>query len=363
VGGKKIIIVGDYMWDWYQEACARALELLGCNVKRFGWFDDFRFFIKGISEPIYHSIWHRIQYRLSYGPIVWGINQRLISQSKKIKPDIIWFYNVTLISPRTLKKLRKSLPDTVFVQYSNDNPFSKNAKSSIWRNYINNIRYFDIHFAFRKSNLMDYKKYGSRNTFILMPYFIPQVDYPEPYDTIPNNFKCDVVFAGHYENDGRVEMLEAICKQGFNLKIFGGGWSPLQDKLSPNSPLQSFFPITPATGNEYRYAISGAKVALCFLSTLNEDTYTKRNFQIPAMKTVILSQYTDELAHFFIPDVEALFFNNLQELLIKLNYILTNENARTKIAQAGYDRVYIDGHDVNSRMKNWLNHILLSYNN
>ena len=55
LGGKKILIVGDYMWDWYQEACAKALELLGCNVNRFGWFEDFRFFIKNLNSNSFSS--------------------------------------------------------------------------------------------------------------------------------------------------------------------------------------------------------------------------------------------------------------------------------------------------------------------
>ena len=346
------------MWPWYQDACAKALEHHGCVVERFGWLNDFRHFIPGKSEPIYHSLLHRIQYRIRFGPAVWRVNRRLIKVAQQFNSDIVWFYNVTLISAVTVKKLRKVCPSAIFVQYSNDNPFSKSAKSGLWRNYLASIPYFDMHCAFRHSNINDYNKLGSQNVNLLRSYFIPEVDHSEPQELIPDRFNCDVVFAGHYEDDGRIEMLEAICKAGFKLILFGGGWSAALPRLSADSPLHALFPIAPMTGVDYRYAICGAKVALCFLSTLNHDTYTRRSFQIPAMKTAMLSQYTDDLATMFIPDVEAVFFNNQQELLVKLQKLISDHPLRTAIAEAGYARVYADGHDVRARMGVWLQDVL-----
>jgi spore maturation protein CgeB len=356
--GQRILLVGDYMWPWYQDACADALEFQGCVVERFGWLHDFHHFIEGHSEPYYHTLWHRIQYRLRLGPAVWQVNRRLIKTARQFKPDIVWFYNVTLISAATVKKLRKLCPEAIFVQYANDNPFSKAAKPGLWRNYLASIPHFDVHCVFRHSNVPDYSELGSRKVCLLRSYFIPEDDYPEPQTSIPSRFKCDVVFAGHYEDDGRVEMLEAICKAGFKLNLFGGGWTATLPKLRADSPLHALFPITPVTGADYRYAICGAKVALSFLSTLNQDTYTTRSFQIPAMKTVMLSQYTADLVSMFIPDVEAKFFSNQQELLTKLHALIADDHQRSAIAEAGYARVYADGHDVRARMGAWLKNVL-----
>ncbi|MDA9296038.1 glycosyltransferase [Burkholderiales bacterium] len=361
--GQRILLVGDYMWPWYQDACADALERQGSVVARFGWLHDFHHFVEGISEPQYHSLWHRIQYRLRLGPGVWRVNRRLTKIAQQFSPDIVWFYNVTLISPATVKKLRKICPSALFVQYANDNPFSKTAKPGLWRNYLASIPYFDIHSVFRHSNILDYQTLGSQNVITLRSYFIPEVDYPEIQAVIPARFKCDVVFAGHYEDDGRVAMLEAICNAGYKLNLFGGGWAAALPKLKADSPLKSLFPVTPVTGADYRYAICGAKVALCFLSKLNNDTYTTRNFQIPAMKTTMLSQYTVDLASMFIPDVEAVFFSNQQELLTKLHALIQDDERRTAIAEAGYERVYGDGHDVRARMNAWLKEVLITVRN
>jgi spore maturation protein CgeB len=355
--GFKILLVGDYTWLWYEEACAKALEEQGCKVERFGWLNKFKYWEKGNTEPVYRSIIHRIQYRLFFGPMVWEVERELYSSAVDFKPDIIWFYNVQLISASTVRKMRKSLPQTVFCQYSNDNPFSKDAKPLLWNNYLESIKYFHMHFAYRQSNILDYNRYGSKNVNLLRSYFIPEMDKPEDYSEVPTRFICDVVFAGHYEDDGRVQMLEDICRAGFKLNLFGGGWEEAFVKLGIDSPLRKYYPISPVTGQDYQYAICGAKVALCFLSTLNQDTYTRRNFQIPAMKVAMLSQYSDDLATLFIPDIEAMFFRNSQELIEKLSALVQDPVLRNSIGEAGFNRVNTDGHDVYSRMKTWLKQV------
>ena len=354
----KILLVGDFAWSIYQEACALSLEQLGCEVTRFGWVDDFR--VSADDDPLhgYRSILHRIQYRLRSGPIIWRIHRRLLKAAVESNPDIVWFYNVTLISPKTVRELRTLLPDSVFCQYSNDNPFSKLAKRGYWSAYLKSIKYFDLHFVYRLNNIVDYQSLGASSVQLLRSYFIEEDDYPVPVDQIPAKFECDVVFAGHYENDGRVEMLEAICDAGFNLNLFGSDWDLALNQLRPNSPLRDKFPVMPAVNSDYRYAICGAKVALCFLSALNEDTYTRRSFQIPAMKTVMLSQYTDDLVALYQPDVEAVFFKNKGEMLEKLKNLVDEDQKREAIAFAGYKKVYSAGHDVNSRIRVFLNQVV-----
>lgn len=351
LANKKILLVGDYQWFWYQEACARAFEKLGCTVIRFGWFDDFRYWSEGRTEPVFHSYFHRLQYGFRTGPIVSRINRRLIELAKEADPGIVWFYNVNHISPKTVRKLRVLLPNALFAQYSNDNPFTTQARRGFWKNYLQSIPLFDLHFYYRSSNLTDLKSHGAKDCYLLRSYFIPDEDFPEPEQEIPDRFRCDAVFAGHYEDDGRLEVLESIARAGYRLNIFGGGWSAAMARLDSESPLRDMLPIQPATGRDYRFAICGAKVALCFLSTLNQDTYTRRNFQIPAMKTAMLSQYTDDLASLFEPDEEAAYFSSQDELLKKLCLLTRNERHRASLAEAGYARVSNDGHDVHTRMK------------
>ena len=162
-------------------------------------------------------------------------------------------------------------------------------------------------------------------------------------------FEFDVVFVGHYENDERVAFLEQIVESGFKLRLFGPGkyWDPV---LLGSTHLASLVPVQLVWGEDYNKALCGAKVALCFMSKLNRDSYTRRCFEIPATRTLLLSEYSDELASLFRAGEDADFFKS-KELIQKLRLYVDNESLCKSVAQAGYDRVYADGHDVVSRMK------------
>ena len=351
IENKSILIVGDYSWPWYQEACGNALNDLGFQAEKFSWFDDFRYRPEGAIEPVYKNLWLRLQYRFNLGPKVREVEKRLIKQALDLRPNFIWFYNVRLISPNTVKQLRQKLPNTKFIQYANDNPFVLQAKYKFWSNFIKSIPYFDLTLSYRKNNLEAYKQHGAKHVELLRSYFIPENDYPLPISKIPKRFKCDIVFAGHYENDGRLEILEEVCNKGYSLNLFGGGWNEVLLSLDEDNPLKKYYPVSPVIGDEYRYAICGAKVALCFLSALNHDTYTRRNFQIPAMKTVMLSQYTSDLEQIFTPNSEAFFFRNTEELFEQLDVLIPNDGLRDRVREAGYKKVYSGHHHVEGRMR------------
>lgn len=95
----------------------------------------------------------------------------------------------------------KSSARATFVQYANDNPFSAAAKPGLWRHYLTNIPLFDVHLSYRMNNIADYRRHGAISVHLLRSYFIPEEDYPVSQAEIPDRFRCDVVFAGHYEDE------------------------------------------------------------------------------------------------------------------------------------------------------------------
>jgi glycosyltransferase involved in cell wall biosynthesis len=187
---------------------------------------------------------------------------------------------------------------------------------------------------------------------IMLPYFMPWQNRPislSSNDT--QQFSTEVVFVGHYEPDGREQSIRALVDAGIRVKLWGGHyWSrkvlgDLYPKLAP---------IVPAEGDDYAKALCGAKICLCFLSKLNRDTYTRRCFEIPACGRVMLAQRTDDLLNMFKEDEEACFFSSNEELVAKAKWLLANPDIRERIAQAGLRRVWADGHDVNSRARQFL---------
>jgi spore maturation protein CgeB len=326
---KKIIIVGEYMWPWYQTALKNAFEELGHITHSFKWFDFF-WIRKSNNQLKIKSLYHKIQYRLLIGPTIFRINYLLFKKIKKVKPDIIFLYSSTLILNYTLKRIKSLYPKIKICQYTNDSPSSSSGTFGLWRRFRANIRYCDYHFIFRENDREFFKLNGAKNINLLLPYYIPDKDYFIPLEKIPLKFHCDIVFAGHYEDDGRLELLEELKDKGYRLNLFGGGWNKALQKRK-DSPLRALMPIYSVTELDYNYAICGSKIAICFLSKINNDSYTRRNFEIPAMRKVLISEYSDNLNKMFIEDKEMVFFRNKSEFFKKIEILLNKDIIRNEI--------------------------------
>lgn len=179
-----------------------------------------------------------------------------------------------------------------------------------------------------------------------MPWFIPEKHFPL---MIGENItkKYDVVFVGHFENDERIEYLKKVAESDLAFGLFGPDWgcAPKFDWL------KKLQPIFPVTGELYRNVLISAKIALCFFSSLNRDTYTRRCFEIPAMGVFMLCQYSDDMVELFRDGVEAVYFKTPDEMMEKINYYIKNDKLREEIAANGRIRVVMDKHDVVSRME------------
>lgn len=351
----KWMVVGPWQVPWYQERFAQALMDCGIDILPFSWVYDF--WENTDNGSTFKSMGARFQYRSIFGPKIAHLQRRFLAAVIEKKPDVIFFYGVQHIRSSTIRKCQLLLPAAIYVSYHNDDPFSPNADWLLWREVKKSIPYFDLHFVYRFSNILEMQRSGASNVSMLRSYFIPDDDFPINELNIEQRFKSDVVFVGHYENDGRIDLLESIANAGIKLKLFGGGWSKVKSRLL-TGPLASQWPVSEVTGADYRKAICGAKIALCFLSKLNRDTYTRRNFQIPAMCTFQLSEYSEDLANLFTSDKDIVLFNSKSELLEKILEYLGNDSKREAVANSGHLRVIKDGHDVQSRALQALEEVL-----
>ena len=353
---KKIALCGEFVWPWYQEAMANALNENGHTVSKFGWSNRIFDWDKGEVEPKYKSFWHRIQVAFRAGPLINTINKDFCLFVKEVNPDIVILYHATLITPSAIRSLKYLFPGCTFVQYTPDNPFGRSASKRYWRHFLGNIKEVDYTTPHRSSNFADIKRYGGRllSDFVLYPYFIPSDEYKIQENKIEAKFKCDVVFAGHFEDDGRIKCLESLLSAGYSVNLFGGGWDRANSCISADSPLHKILPTQPVTGEDYLKALCGASICLCFFSTLNEDSYTTRVFQIPATQSFMLSQDSDDIRRIFEVGKEIDVFTGSHELVERVRFYLNNDVLRNELAAAAYERVVRDRHDINSRAEDWI---------
>ena len=352
--GLKILIVGDWHSNLHEEAVKQALEELGQEVICFSWHQYFK---PNSKVGQFFSPLFKFQNKYLCGPTLKSLNEDIVSVFRQYLPDVVFVYRGTHVFPETLEQIKSVRSESILVGYNNDDPFSPRYPKWLWRHFIASLPVYDLALAYRRQNLEDFVRAGAQRVELLRSWYLPWIN--KPVELSPSEFmhyECDVVFAGHFEDDGRLDCLEAVVESGWNLKLYGHdyGWNK---PLSRSKALRNLLPIKTLWGEDYNKAICCSKMALCFLSKLNRDSYTRRCFEIPAAGTLLLSEYSHDLSNMFEPGKEADFFQSPQDLVEKLDFYLGNEELRRKVASAGRERLIADGHDVVSRMRQMLHWI------
>jgi len=350
----KLLMVGDWQSDTFEEPLAMAFEKCGLEILRFKWYHNF----SSYAEKGYlYKILSKIQDKYMIGFLVDKLNRDLLDIIKKNQPKIIFFYRGSHIRANTIKKIRILYPEIYIISYNNDDPFSTKYPRWKWRHFNSAIPYSDLLLAFRHSNIETYYQFGAKKVDLFRGYFNPSVHRKlEIINSFKSEFECDVIFIGHYEDDGRAEVLEKLAAENIKVKIFGptgsakkSGWDDAIKK--------SFFlknqKVRYLKGIDYVTAINMAKIGLCFLSKLNNDTYTLRCFEIPACGTALFTEWSQDLSTLFEDGKTAVLFKSTDELVERIKFYLTHPHELKQIAERGYESVYSSGHDVNSRAT-WL---------
>ena len=307
----KILIVGDWNWPFYEKALFDGFIDRGFDTAKYNTrIETSGFFLDSI------------QTKFKIGKLISKKNNEFIRYLSQNTPDVIFFYRPEIFFEETIQHIKNRF-NPILLGYHNDNPFIQWNKSVKYRYFFKNIKYWDICYAYRKSNINHYKTFGGKNIKLLLPYYVKGI-HDKDFD---NERDIDVIFIGHYENDGRLECCMYLKEHGINIKIFGPEW--------PVHASQDYGGINPIFNDEYVNKLGSAKIALVFLSKVNHDKYTRRNFEIPATGAFMLTERTSTLRQLFIEGQECDFFSSKEELLKKVQFYLSNDRLRKKIANAG----------------------------
>ncbi len=330
----KILVAGDFNTAIHEQAFFNAFKKLGYEVEQFKFSSYFES----------RDALTRIQNKFRFGPKILKLNKDFITTAIKNRPDFIFLYRGAFVFPKTLKTIRKE--GIVLFGYNNDDPFGIQYPFYFWRHFKKGISYYDHIFVYRHKNIEDYKNIGYLNTSVLRSYYIKEKNFPIP-NISENKYSHDVVFIGHYEDDGRDEYIKAIIDAGIDFRLYGPEWH--RSKFY-NFFINKFGEI-PYVKDDYNLALNSAKISLVFLSRLNNDTYTRRCFEIPAAKGFMFSTYSNDLNSLFQEGKEAEYFKTKEDLVKKLLFYISHDEERKKIADAGYARLIIDGHEVTDRAR------------
>ncbi|MEC8066759.1 MAG: glycosyltransferase [Pseudomonadota bacterium] len=354
----RILMVADgHGGNTHEKAYGKAFERMGHEVHYFTWKEYFKHYPYANHYPtdgnILKSIFYRFQNKAKMGPAMFSLNRDLVKLCQQNKFDLVFVYRGTHIYPRTIQKIKRT--GAKVFGYNNDDPFSQVYRPYFWRHFRACVPFYDHIFYYRLKNKADYDSLGVKNVSLLRASFIESRNFKMDQKSLEDSpYNCDVIFIGHFEKDGRDKMVLNLLEKGFNLELYGTNWqqSPYYDQLTKTLGHE----VYGLYGEDYNKALNSAKVALVFLSKINNDTYTRRCFEIPAAGTCMLAEYSDDLAHnLYQEGVEALYFKNEDELQLKLKQLLTDDDLRQEIADAAHGRVWHDKHEVYNRAEEVMN--------
>jgi spore maturation protein CgeB len=318
-----------------------AFIQLGCKVVPFSTMPE--------SKQV--GLLGRICRRLNIGYNIQQMQLELVTLADTIQPTWIHFRLPLEFDRKTIQVLKNK--NIIVTQYFNDDPFSKLGPIGLHWKFRHALTAYDAHFVYRVQNIKSYKKVGARYVEHCPPTYDPERHYISEVRSKTSGYLADVAFIGHWENDWRVDCLDALEVNGYSVIIKGGMW----DNAIKNRSIGKFAPIQHAFGAEYNQIYSNVVAGLCFFSKINNDSWTERALEIIAVGGVLVCERTVEAESYFKDREEAYFFSSIEELIDIVQILKGNPEHREKVRAAGYVRLLQGSNTINDRALQVYNYV------
>ena len=349
----RILIAGNWNSPIHEEPLCRAFSQAGCHTTKFKWHP---YLDAECEKGIFKKICVKIELRISRGRTISRINDGLISAVREFMPDILFIYRPQLISGATISRIKEGNSKLIICCYNNDDPFSEEYPFYYWKVFLSSISLYDIVFAYRPKNIPEYYELGAKKVVLSPPWYDSTITYPAPSFNSDGEriYSHDVVFIGHYENDGRVEYIKSLVREGLDVGLYGPEWNK---KIKNDPILKRFYPVRYLNIEECNRVLCASKMALVIYSKFNNDVYTRRCFEIPATGTMMIAKRTNDMMRLFQEEEEIIYFDKIEELIKKSKYYSNNIDICKKVGINGMRRAIDSGYDVNSRASKLIDEI------
>lgn len=329
-----ILIVGAFGSPQRDEAISRGFRECGATVAECSY-----------GDILYSTrLLTRAQLRFMAGPVCYQLANRVRRAAEQFTPDVIFFRRPLEFTPAMLKYIKRHTR-ALLASFNNDNPFSRVYRERRWRLLRQAIPLFDVHFAFRRSNIEQYKAHGAKVVALWEPFYSPWLHRPLVNDRLPNFGETMILFAMHAEHDTRREAVLRLREEGFELHVHSWNWGCEYGE----SDARAFSVMPPIWGDEYVLAVGRAMATLCFFSKQNGDELTSRVFEIPACGGVLAAERNERIEQIFRDGEEAVLFSDTSELIERMRELRKNPDKATQMKRQGRERVLSSRHSVVDR--------------
>ncbi len=204
-----------------------------------------------------------------------------------------------------------------------------------------------------KFRLDDYRQAGAT------PIYCQEAANPNIYMPHQVPLEFDVTFVGQRYGT-RPYLLRGLLDSGIDVRAWGPHWQERGSgswlahcyrrlrnlrRKADNDIEQTTFPVDrcgpPLSDDELIAMYSRSRVSLGFTQVADRSAIRQvrlRDFEATMSGAFYLVEYFEELADFFEPDREIVFFHDRADLIDKAKFYLANSSARERIREAGMRR-------------------------
>ena len=298
----KILVCSGRLWH-YPKAIADGFRELGCDVRLVEYPTT------NILKLERSSFWARIHPWFC----IRHINRKILNEAKLFSPDLVLVVNGEEILPETVAQIALKTP---IVHWAVDGVKNLKTRLEVFKNYTKNYVFEPID-ALSVSNAK-YLPLGA-DLKIYRPYELPK--------------KYDVSFVGapHPNRLAFLEKIAVVAQGKFNFCIFGP-FQKVDVEQFPNlaSCIIKNEKLDPA---EIAKIYSQSKISLNPHHEQSKEGLNPRVFEMAACGTLELCSNQKYLEKFF-PNQEIVSYNDIDDLLKKIDFYLKNEHERTFHATA-----------------------------
>lgn len=280
-------------------------------------------FAKGLEKNDYEVV--RFDYRATTEP-----NDDLfrLAMNEKEKPDIVWIGKAERIHEETIKELRSMFPIATFVKW-----FADIREEPTLHDMSHNV-YMDWCFGTAGGEYL--KKHLLRNMKgVASIIAFTDAEFYKKME-VEDKYKSDILWTGRPsvgDNNLRNDVINSLLNK-HNAKVFG-----LNEWLG--SP-------------EYLYYINGAKIGIGSNSFNRAKYSSDRLGNYMACGTFYLTQYFEGIEEVFERGKHLNWFCDIDEMNEKIEYYLSHEEERIKIAKEG-QKFIVENFDCKPLLENLLN--------
>jgi glycosyltransferase involved in cell wall biosynthesis len=313
-----------------------------------------------ITEAEYLPLWAsfpmRVVRRALRYTAVKEFNRALLRDVQRYKPDLLLVFKGPIVLADTLRAIGKMgivrycfYPD---VSFSTHGPYLPDA-----------LPCYDWIFTTKSFGPGDLKTLLGISAASYLPHaYDPDVHRPHlPEARDHDQYDCEVSFIGSWSRK-KAQILETFIarRPNIKLKIWGDRWQ----NLARTSSLRPFTVFHGILGPAYAMAISCSKINLAIMhervgTASSGDLITSRTFHIPACGGLLLHERSRDLLNIFTEDENCICFDDVDELVSKVDALLADDGRRKSIAQRGRESVE-SAHSWDHRARTILDHYLHS---